>query len=71
MPEQPGEGSPNHVRHLAGEVHGEVEVGAGRIDGDRAPLHGHDGHPLVLETTAHDDVGAGERIVAAGPHTRS
>ena len=66
MPKQPGEDPADHVRHLAGEMHGEVEIRAGRVDGDRAPLHGHDGHSLVLEATPHHNIGASEWVVAAG-----
>ncbi len=63
--QEPGEDPSNHVGHLAGEMHREVKIGAGRIDGDGAPLHGHHRHPLVLEATTHDDVGPRERVLAA------
>ena len=52
--------------HLAGEVHGEVEVNSGRIDCDRAPLHGHRGQSLIFEATPHDDIRVRKRVIASG-----
>ena len=69
-PQQPREDPVDHVRHLAGQVHGQVEIGPGRVDDDRAPLHRHHGDPLVLEAASHDDVGAGERVFATASQAR-
>ena len=64
--EEPGRRHPDHVRHLAREVDGELvpePVVAGHHR-DRGALHRDDGDALVLEAAAHHDVGAGERVGA-------
>jgi hypothetical protein len=52
------------VRHLGGDVDGEVVAVSvvTRLDRDGVALHRHHGDALVHEPSAHDDVGAVERV---------